>query len=306
MTIFKHYSDIRLAKLAAYIAHDIPITVNFALREDLGSEIDVTCDLSAQLLRVNKKAHAIITSREAGIFCGSWWLDAVFQKLDNTVKVKWVVNDKEILKANDILCHLYGSARTLLTGERTALNFLQTLSGVATHVRRYIAKLDNLNTKLLDTRKTIPGLRTAQKYAVLCGGGENHRLCLSDAFLIKENHINAIGSIKRAVEQALLLQKKLFPRSSYKPIEIEVECLDQLREALLTNVDIIMLDNFTINDIITAISIRNAMKKSIILEVSGNITLENLRSYAETGIDCISIGAFTKHIHALDLSLHFQ
>lgn len=304
MLLHKHYSDNRHTKLLEAIEHDIPITVAFALREDLGGEVDATCDITAQLLPADKQAHAIIITREAGIFCGSRWLDEVFKQLDSTVEVKWLVNDKEKLKANQPLCHLYGSARTLLTGERTALNFLQTLSGIATHVSHYVAKLNKLNTKLLDTRKTIPGLRTAQKYAVLCGGGENHRLCLTDAFLIKENHITAAGSIKQAVEQALLLQKKL--SKTRGPIEIEVESLDQLEEALATNADIIMLDNFTRSDIIKAVSIRNSIKESALLEVSGNVTLDNLRSYAETGIDYISVGALTKHLHALDLSLGFQ
>ncbi|GFN47124.1 carboxylating nicotinate-nucleotide diphosphorylase [Candidatus Regiella insecticola] len=304
MLLHKHYSDNRHTKLLEAIEHDIPIIVALALSEDLGGEVDATCDVTAQLLPADKQAHARIITREAGIFCGSRWLDEVFKQLGSTVKIEWWVKDKATLEANDTLCHLYGPARTLLTGERTALNFLQTLSGISTHVSHYVAKLDKLNTKLLDTRKTIPGLRTAQKYAVLCGGGENHRLCLADAFLIKENHITAAGSIKQAVEQALLLQKKL-PKT-HGPIEIEVESLDQLEEALATNADIIMLDNFTRSDIIKAVSIRNSIKESALLEVSGNVTLDNLRSYAETGVDYISVGALTKHLHPLDLSLRFQ
>ncbi|AWK14930.1 carboxylating nicotinate-nucleotide diphosphorylase [Candidatus Fukatsuia symbiotica] len=291
----------RCTALQEQIQRDIPLTVTQALHEDLGGTIDTGRDLTAQLLPTNKQASASIITREAGIFCGQRWLNEVFTQLDSKVTVEWLTADGEVLIANQTLCHLHGSARTLLTGERTALNFLQTLSGVATEVSRYVKVLTKVksSTQLLDTRKTIPGLRSALKYAVLCGGGKNHRLGLSDAFLIKENHIIAADSIQDAVDKAIMLQPGV-------PIEVEVESLTQLRQALATKADIIMLDNFKIEDICEAVSIKKTLNKSTPLEVSGNITLANLPNYAQTGIDYISVGALTKHIHALDLSMRFH
>ncbi|MDA5535190.1 carboxylating nicotinate-nucleotide diphosphorylase [Yersinia mollaretii] len=295
-------ADSRRAELLERIQRDIPSTVAQALSEDLGGEVNAGRDLTAQLLPADKQASATVITREPGIFCGQRWLNEVFIQLGAQVSVEWLVNDGDKLAANQTLCHLTGPARILLTGERTALNFLQTLSGVATEVSRYVAELSGLHTQLLDTRKTLPGLRTALKYAVLCGGGNNHRLGLSDAFLIKENHIIAAGSIKEAVTQAFWIHSDV-------PVEVEVESLDELQQALEAGADIIMLDNFTIPMMRDAVQMRDKhaqTQESAQLEVSGNVTLETLRSYAETGIDFISVGALTKHITALDLSMRFQ
>ncbi|EMX6240386.1 carboxylating nicotinate-nucleotide diphosphorylase [Yersinia enterocolitica] len=295
-------ADSRRAELLERIQRDIPSTVAQALSEDLGGEVNADRDLTAQLLPASKQAEATVITREAGVFCGQRWLNEVFIQLGAQVSVKWEVKDGDELVADQVLCHLTGSARILLTGERTALNFLQTLSGVATEVSRYVTALSGLHTQLLDTRKTVPGLRTALKYAVLCGGGNNHRLGLSDAFLIKENHIIAAGSIKEAVAKAFWIHADV-------PVEVEVESLDELQQALEAGADIIMLDNFTIPMMREAVNMRDELAKtqsSAQLEVSGNVTLETLRSYAETGIDFISVGALTKHITALDLSMRFK
>ncbi|EON3355202.1 carboxylating nicotinate-nucleotide diphosphorylase [Yersinia enterocolitica] len=295
-------ADSRRAELLERIQRDIPSTVAQALSEDLGGEVNADRDLTAQLLPASKQAEATIITREAGVFCGERWLNEVFIQLGAQVSVKWEVKDGDELVADQVLCHLTGPARILLTGERTALNFLQTLSGVATEVSRYVTALSGLHSQLLDTRKTVPGLRTALKYAVLCGGGNNHRLGLSDAFLIKENHIIAAGSIKEAVAKAFWIHADV-------PVEVEVESLDELQQALEAGADIIMLDNFTIPMMREAVNMRDELAKtqsSAQLEVSGNVTLETLRSYAETGIDFISVGALTKHITALDLSMRFK
>ncbi|ANI30946.1 nicotinate-nucleotide pyrophosphorylase [Yersinia entomophaga] len=289
-------ADSRRTALLERIQSDIPFSVALALSEDLGGEVNADRDLTAQLLPADKQASATIITREAGVFCGQRWLNEVFIQLGGKVEVEWLVADGDALTANQTLCHLSGPARILLTGERTALNFVQTLSGVATEVSRYVALLQGLHTQLLDTRKTLPGLRTALKYAVLCGGGSNHRLGLTDAFLIKENHIIAAGSIKEAVSKAFWIHPDV-------PIEVEVESLDELKQALDAGADIVMLDNFTIPMMRDAVSL-NAGRAQ--LEVSGNVTLETLRSYAETGIDFISVGALTKHVTALDLSMRFQ
>ncbi|OWF86650.1 nicotinate-nucleotide diphosphorylase [Yersinia kristensenii] len=294
-------ADSRRAELLERIQRDIPFTVAQALSEDLGGEVNADRDLTAQLLPADKQAEATIITREAGIFCGQRWLNEVFIQLGAQVSVTWEVKDGDKLVADQVLCHLIGPARILLTGERTALNFLQTLSGVATEVNHYVTELSGLHTQLLDTRKQSR-LRTALKYAVLCGGGNNHRLGLSDAFLIKENHIIAAGSIKEAVAKAFWIHADV-------PVEVEVESLDELQQALEAGADIIMLDNFTIPMMRDAVKMRDEQAKiqnSAQLEVSGNVTLETLRSYAETGIDFISVGALTKHITALDLSMRFK
>lgn len=220
----------------------------------------------------------------------------MFIQLGGDVRVTWHVEDGDDVQPDQPLFELEGASRVLLTGERTALNFVQTLSGVATEVRRYVSLLEGTHTQLLDTRKTIPGLRSALKYAVLCGGGANHRLGLSDAFLIKENHIIASGSVRQAVEKAFWLHPDV-------PVEVEVESLEELDAALKAGADIIMLDNFTV------VQMREAVKRTAgqaRLEVSGNVTLETLREFAETGVDFISVGALTKHIRALDLSMRFR
>lgn len=292
----RYSADTRRAELLERIENDIPYAVSLALREDLGGEVDADRDISAQLLPNDREATATIITREAGVFCGVRWLEEVFLQLGRKVTIEWQVKDGDTLVPNQCLCKLTGPARILLTGERTALNFLQTLSGVSTTVSHYVKILAGTKTQLLDTRKTIPGMRTALKYAVLCGGGSNHRLGLSDAFLIKENHIIATGSIKKAVEQAFWMHTDV-------PVEVEVESIDELREALDAGADIIMLDNFTTDMMREAVALTGDLAQ---LEVSGNVTDETLREFAETGVDFISVGALTKHIKALDLSMRFQ
>ncbi|MBS9432510.1 carboxylating nicotinate-nucleotide diphosphorylase [Photorhabdus hainanensis] len=289
-------TDQRRAVLMEHLQNDIPTSVTLALKEDLGGNTNFTSDITGQLIPENKQATAVIITREDGIFCGQQWLNEVFTQLGDQISIEWLVKDSDTITANQKLCILRGPAQILLTGERTALNFIQTLSGVATETSHYVHRLAGLKTQLLDTRKTLPGLRTALKYAVFCGGGNNHRLGLFDAFLIKENHIIANGSIKQAVDKARYSHPGV-------PVEVEVETLDELILALKANVDIIMLDNFTIPMMKEAVAITSG---KVPLEVSGNITLDTLRSYAETGIDFISVGALTKHIRALDLSMRFQ
>ncbi|AHG21224.1 nicotinate-nucleotide pyrophosphorylase [Chania multitudinisentens RB-25] len=292
----RYSADSRRTALLERIESDIPYTVAQALREDLGGEVDAERDITAQLLPADKQAEATIITREAGIFCGRRWLNEVFIQLGNQVTVEWLVEDGAPLAPNQLLCHLHGPARILLTGERTALNFVQTLSGVATAVSHYVKLLQGTQTRLLDTRKTLPGLRTALKYAVLCGGGNNHRLGLSDAFLIKENHIIASGSIKNAVEKAFWLHADV-------PVEVEVESLDELQQALDAGADIVMLDNFSVEMMRDAVALAQGQTQ---LEVSGNVTAETLREFAATGVDYISVGALTKHVTALDLSMRFK
>jgi len=218
------------------------------------------------------------------------------QLAGDDVSITWNVEDGDLLEENQPLFELNGPSRVLLTGERTALNFVQTLSGVASNVRRYVDLLEGTKTQLLDTRKTLPGLRTALKYAVLCGGGTNHRLGLSDAFLIKENHIIASGSVRQAVEKAFWLHPDV-------PVEVEVESLEELQAALKAGADIIMLDNFDIEHMREAVNITHGQAQ---LEVSGNVTFDTIREFAETGVDFISVGALTKHVQALDLSMRFK
>ncbi|EPR9081746.1 carboxylating nicotinate-nucleotide diphosphorylase [Cronobacter dublinensis] len=292
----RYNPDHRRDALLERITLDIPVTVAQALREDLGGETDASRDITAQLLPPDSRSHAVVITREAGVFCGKRWVDEVFIQLGGDISVTWRVNDGDSVQPDQPLFELEGPSRVLLTGERTALNFVQTLSGVASEVRRYVALLEGTHTQLLDTRKTIPGLRSALKYAVLCGGGANHRLGLSDAFLIKENHIIASGSVRQAVEKAFWLHPDV-------PVEVEVESLDELDDALKAGADIIMLDNFNVEQMRAAVK-RTAGQAR--LEVSGNVTLETLRAFAETGVDYISVGALTKHIRALDLSMRFR
>lgn len=293
----RYNPDHRRDALLERINLDIPAAVAQALREDLGGEVDASNDITAQLLPAEDRAHAVVITREAGIFCGKRWVEEVFIQLaGDDISVTWHVQDGDVIAANQPLFELDGPARVLLTGERTALNFVQTLSGVASVVSRYVALLAGTKTQLLDTRKTLPGLRTALKYAVLCGGGANHRLGLSDAFLIKENHIIAAGSVRQAVEKAFWLHPDV-------PVEVEVESLDELDAALKAGADIIMLDNFDTTQMREAVSRANGQAR---LEVSGNVTAETIREYAETGVDYISVGALTKHVQALDLSMRFR
>lgn len=297
MSTHSYSPESRRAQLLERIESDIPLLVTQALGEDLGGEANADNDLTAQLLPQDKDASATVITREAGIFCGQRWLDEVFTQLaGDKITVKWYVKDGDSVSENQTLCELSGSARMLLTGERTALNFVQTLSGVATEVNQYVKRLAGTKTQLLDTRKTLPGLRTALKYAVLCGGGSNHRLGLADAFLIKENHIIACGSIKAAVERALWIHADV-------PVEVEVESLDELQQALDAGADIIMLDNFTVPMMREGVALTAGRA---LLEVSGNVTEKTLREFAETGVDYISVGALTKHVRAMDLSMRFN
>ncbi|HHQ4937770.1 TPA: carboxylating nicotinate-nucleotide diphosphorylase [Aeromonas veronii] len=284
---------------------DVSRAVRAALLEDLGDALttldqpDASADITAQLLPADRMASARVITREAGVFCGQPWVDEVFlqlkAQLGGEVKVEWKVQDGEVLSPNQELFRLHGPARLLLTGERNALNFVQTLSGVATLTARYVAELEGTDCRLLDTRKTIPGLRTAQKYAVTCGGGKNHRIGLYDAYLIKENHILACGGIAEAINEA----RHLNPG---KPVEVEVETLAELEQALATRADIVMLDNFDVTMMREAVAINQGRAK---LEVSGNVTLDTLAEFAATGVDFISVGALTKHVRALDLSMRF-
>jgi nicotinate-nucleotide pyrophosphorylase (carboxylating) len=283
------------------LQQDIRCAVRAALLEDLGQALttldqpDASADITAQLIPADRLASARVITREAGVFCGQPWVDEVFVQLGGEVKVEWLVQDGERLSPNQELFRLHGPARVLLTGERNALNFVQTLSGVATLTARYVAELAGTYCRLLDTRKTLPGLRTAQKYAVTCGGGKNHRIGLFDAYLIKENHILACGGINEAISEA----RRLNPG---KPVEVEVESLAELEQALMASADIVMLDNFDVPMMREAVALNRGRAK---LEVSGNVTLDTLAEYAATGVDFISVGALTKHVRALDLSMRF-
>ncbi|AYP24404.1 carboxylating nicotinate-nucleotide diphosphorylase [Pantoea agglomerans] len=288
--------DSRLQALIKRIESDIPDSVALALKEDLGGEIDADRDITAQLLPADTQADAQVITREAGVFCGKRWVEEVFIQLGSHATLIWHVEDGDQIEADQLLFEIEGPARLLLTAERTALNFVQTLSGVATEVSRYVALLAGSQTQLLDTRKTLPGLRTALKYAVLCGGGSNHRLGLSDAYLIKENHIIASGSIRQAVERAQWLQPDV-------PVEVEVESLEELRQALEAEADIVMLDNFSLEAMRAAVELNQGRA---LLEVSGNVTETTLPQIALTGVDYVSVGALTKHVRALDLSMRFK
>lgn len=267
---------------------DIEQQVAAALAEDIGDG-----DITAALIPQNAPGEAHVICREAGVICGAAWVDEVFRQIDENVKLSWHVADGDRVAADTLLFELAGQARSLLTGERAALNFLQMLSGTATRCRSYADLVAGTGARLLDTRKTIPGLRSAQKYAVTCGGCHNHRMGLFDAYLIKENHIQACGSIAAAVTSAR-------QQAPGKPVEVEVESLRELDQALAAGADRVMLDNFTAEDLCEAVK-RNRGK--IELEASGGITRESLRAVAETGVDYISIGALTKDAIALDLSM---
>jgi nicotinate-nucleotide pyrophosphorylase (carboxylating) len=279
--------NLRLAALTA----EIEANVRRALLEDVGSG-----DITAQLIPAERLAKATIISRDAAVIAGTAWVDAVFRQLDPRVAVHWQVSDGDRVSPNQALFHLEGPARSLLTGERSALNFLQMLSGVATRARHLADMVSGTQVKLLDTRKTLPGLRLAQKYAVTCGGCHNHRIGLYDAFLIKENHIAACGGIAEAVNAA----HKIAPG---KPVEVEVESLDELRSALDAGADIIMLDELSLDDMREAVRLTAGRAK---LEASGGINDDTLKVIAETGVDYISIGAMTKDVKAVDLSMRLS
>lgn len=261
-------------------------TVSAALREDIGSG-----DLTAELIPADASSSAEVVCRQQAVLCGTAWFDEVFRQLDETVTIKWLLEDAENINPDQVVCQLQGSTRTLLSGERSALNFLQLLSGTATLTREYVQQLGDSKTRLLDTRKTIPGLRTAQKYAVSCGGGKNHRIGLFDAILIKENHILAAGSIEKAVSLAKLSSAK---------VEVEVENLEELNQAISAGADSILLDNFDIETMHKAVQLNN---RRALLEVSGGVEIGKLKAIAESGVDFISVGALTKHVHAVDFSM---
>ncbi|MDH3646232.1 MAG: carboxylating nicotinate-nucleotide diphosphorylase [Gammaproteobacteria bacterium] len=268
--------------------------VRAALSEDLGHG-----DLTASLVSADAVARARVISREDGVLCGGPWFAEVFRQVDDGVVIDWLAQDGDRVSADTTLCQIHGVARSILTAERAALNFLQTLSGTATTANRYAAAIAGTGAKVLDTRKTLPGLRIAQKYAVRCGGCFNHRMGLYDAILIKENHIRSAGTIKAAVAAAA-------DQGAQVPIEVEIESLSQLAEALDAGVDVVMLDNFDTNDMQEAVKINSVHARSAKLEASGNVSLETIRAYAETGVDYISVGSLTKHVRALDLSLQFS
>ena len=270
--------------------------VKLALDEDLDYQSANDGDITAQLIPENELANAKVITREDCVFCGKDIILEVFNQVDPTVNVEVLVNDGEKVAANSTLFTASGSARAILTAERTALNFVQTLSGTATTTAHYVKELEGTTTQLLDTRKTIPGLRALQKYAVKCGGGANHRIGLFDAFLIKENHIAACGGIDKAVAQAKI-------NHPTKPVEVEVESLDELEQAITAGADIIMLDNFTVEQIQQAVLLTDKRAK---LEVSGNMTLETLKTYSQAGVDFISSGALTKNLQSIDLSMRFS
>ncbi|MEJ2322050.1 MAG: carboxylating nicotinate-nucleotide diphosphorylase [Gammaproteobacteria bacterium] len=264
--------------------------VGNALAEDIGPG-----DLTAALLGQELQATAVVIAREEGILCGTAWFEEVFQQVDAETGIDWFRHDGDPLAVDSQVCRIRGSARSLLSAERAALNFLQTLSGTATVVNSYVTEVEGTGVRILDTRKTIPGLRLAQKYAVLCGGGANHRIGLYDAVLIKENHIRAAGSITQVLQEA----NRRFPDVEN---EIEVESLEELAEALDAGARRVLLDNFSRHDLEHAVSVNRGRAR---LEVSGNVTRETLRALAETGIDDISIGALTKHLRAFDFSMLF-
>ena len=273
------------------LEQSIQLNIQQALQEDIGDG-----DITALLTPEDEQATATIISRENMILAGQPWVNALIAAFDPSVQITWLKNDGDLVFANETIFKLAGSARSLLTVERPALNFVQTLSAVATKTAEYVKQLDGLNTKLLDTRKTLPGLRIAQKYAVAVGGGQNHRLGLFDAFLIKENHIMAAGGIAQAIAKA----HQIAPG---KPVEVEVETWAELDQALEAKADIVMLDNFSQQQMIDAVKHVAGRCK---LEASGNITIVNLREVASTGVDYISMGVLTKDVKAVDLSMRFN
>ncbi|RZG75971.1 carboxylating nicotinate-nucleotide diphosphorylase [Acinetobacter wuhouensis] len=276
---------------ASLLEQSIQINIQQALQEDIG-DADITALLSPE----DEQATATIITREDMILAGQPWVNALIQAYDPSIEITWLKNDGDFVKANETIYKLAGSARSLLTVERPALNFVQTLSAVATKTAEYVKYLDGTHTKLLDTRKTLPGLRIAQKYAVAIGGGQNHRLGLFDAFLIKENHIMAAGGIAQAIAKA----HQIAPG---KPVEVEVETWEELDQAIEAKADIVMLDNFSQQQMIDAVKHVAGRCK---LEASGNITLDNLNEVAQTGVDYISMGVLTKDVKAIDLSMRFN
>lgn len=273
---------------------DLGAQVACALREDLGAG-----DLTAALVPAGERVRGHIVTREAAVLCGRAWADETYRQLDAAVQLTWQAQDGESLRPGQPLCQLAGPARAVLSGERTALNFLQLLSGTATAARAYAEAIAGTRCQILDTRKTVPGLRSAQKYAVRCGGATNHRMGLFDQILIKENHILAAGSITAAVAAARRAAQGV-------RVEVEVEDLSELREALAAAPDIVLLDDFTLEDLRAAVRLRNAQHNAVQLEASGSVSLQSVRAVAETGVDFISVGAITKHVRAVDLSMRLD
>jgi nicotinate-nucleotide pyrophosphorylase (carboxylating) len=278
-------------ELSGPLPGDLPEQVSRALREDIGSG-----DVTARLIDAAGAARARVLCRDAAVICGTAWFDETFRQLDATVRVHWQLRDGAAAAPDTVLCELEGPARALLTGERTALNFLQLLSGTATTTARYVAAVAGTGCRVLDTRKTLPGLRTAQKYAVRCGGGQNHRQGLFDAVLIKENHIAAAGSIEAAVRSARQLSPGL-------PVEVETENLIEVAGALAARCDTIMLDDFSLTLMREAVALNRAAPHPAKLEASGGVSLEQIAAIAATGVDFISIGSLTKHVQAVDVSM---
>ena len=276
------------------VPSDLAEQVQRALAEDIG-----TGDVTAALIPADRKGHASVITREAAILCGVPYVNATFQQLDPCVQVEWLAAEGDSVAKNKVLFKLSGTARAMLTGERTALNFLQLLSATATAAHAYAALIADTGCRVLDTRKTLPGLRTAQKYAVQVGGGQNHRMGLFDLILIKENHIMAAGSIEQAVASARA-------SGAAVPVEVEVETLDELRQAILAGADIAMLDEFTLEGMREAVAVNRASQRPLKLEASGSVTLETIRDIALTGVDYISVGSITKHVRAVDLSMRFD
>jgi len=276
---------------------DLIQDVRRALEEDIGAG-----DVTARLVSETQQAEATVISREPAVICGAPWVDAVFREISPSVRLQWLIDEPSRVAADQALFRLQGPARALLTGERTALNFLQTLSGTATAVRRYVDAVAGTATQIVDTRKTVPGLRRAQKYAVVCGGGVNHRIGLYDGILIKENHIAAAGGIRNAIAQARDLHASV-------PLMTEAETLEEARAALEADVDLVLVDDFALEDLRTAVRLTQAHRARggrTLIEYSGGTTLERVRELALTGVDRISVGAITKHVRAVDLSMRFS
>ena len=282
--------------IAALLDAEIERNVSAALSEDVGSG-----DLTAQLVPAGVRSRALVIAREDAILCGSDWFSRCFSKLDATISIVWKAQDGQRTHPDQVLCEIEGSARALLTGERSALNFLQLLSGVATKARQYADRVAGTRAQVVDTRKTIPGLRLAQKYAVRCGGGGNHRLGLYDGILIKENHVLAARSIPAALAAAMQLAERAAGVCQF--VQIEVESLAELKQALDAGAVMILLDNMSLEQLREAVAIAGGRA---VLEASGNVSLERVRAIAETGVHRISVGALTKDVRALDLSMRFQ
>jgi nicotinate-nucleotide pyrophosphorylase (carboxylating) len=281
-------------QLVPQLPADIAKQVEAALREDLGSG-----DVTAELVPAAQRVRGTVVAREPAVLCGRAWADETFRQLDPRVQLTWHAADGDRVAADQVIFAIAGPARPVLSGERTALNFLQLLSGTATTTRRYVDAVAGTACRILDTRKTLPGLRTAQKYSVRCGGAQNHRMGLYDQVLIKENHIAAAGSLTGAIEAARR-------NAAGVTVEVEVETPGELQEALNARPDIILLDEFTLEDMRAAVALNRAQGGGAKLEVSGSVSLEAVREIAETGVDFVSVGALTKHVRAIDLSMRLD